>query len=278
MNGDELRNARMGLNLFQGNLAGQLAALGLELPGGQKIDQPAVSQMERGRIEIPAEVAAAITSGKVVRGNDAPPPVGQPGGRKRKKVTPKVAEAPAADPPPDTPAEPSPQPQPPAAEQPPQRPADAPPALPAPRPAQRFDEAARSQLESDLRKLFAGDTFLVPVEVKYLAEDGVTPVTRIDHHEGQIPGIAQVVGMVDKYDGRVIEVHAEAMAKAWADLAAENAAVRKFLMGMTYGGAWRGVIAATMPVVLAIAQHHGAGLPAFLGGPQQTPTDAPAVA
>src|SRR4051812_48300275 len=101
MTGEELRAKRMELRLYQGNLATQLQSLGLELPGGQKIDQPAVSQMERGRLPIPAEVAAAM--GQLQPGADNPPPVGQPrergaeggqqrGGGRRQRVRRKAPE------------------------------------------------------------------------------------------------------------------------------------------------------------------------------------------
>lgn len=289
MTADEFRARRMELALYQGNLAEQLAGLGLELPGGQKIDQPAISMMERGKLPIPAEVASAMAQ-QVQRGNDQPPPVGQgraaDGGGQRRSRKRVQRKAPAAEPAPapaaaageDGPQQPPAEPAPPAGDAPPVQPApppagDAPPAAIAPRPRVTFDEAARSQLESDLRDFFAGQHFIMPVRVQ--VADGSY---EIQHQDGFIPGLAQVVGAVDSYDGRVIELHAASMARAWADLAAENPRVRAFLMGVTYGGAWRGVIAATLPVVLAIAANHGAPLPAFLGGPAPAPTDAPQVA
>lgn len=282
MTGDEFRARRMELGLYQGNLAQQLQALGLELPGGQKIDQPAISQMERGRLPIPAEVAAALAT-SVQKGNDSPPPVGghgrssageqqprKPRSRVRKREQQPAAAAappPAAeggDPqpaggvtPPSPPADAPPEPE-------PERQKDRPPAppesLPQPGPSS-WDATTKSQLESDLRDLFAGQSFLVPMRVAL--DDGSYEIRQ---QEAFIPGLAQVVGAVDTYDGQVIELHAASMAHAWAELANENPTVRRFLMGMTYGGAWRGVIAATLPVVLAIAGNHGLGLPGFLTG------------
>jgi hypothetical protein len=284
MTGDEFRARRMELGLYQGNLAQQLQALGLELPGGQKIDQPSISQMERGRLPIPAEVAAALAT-SVQPGTDSPPPVGGHGRasggdgdqqprKPRSRVRKKEPAAPAAAPPPA--AEGGAEPQTAGGVTPPSPPADAPPeperervsdrppappeAVPQPS-ASSWDATTKSQLESDLRDLFAGQSFLVPMRVAL--EDGSYEIRQ---QEAFIPGLAQVVGAVDTYDGQVIELHAASMAHAWAELANENPTVRRFLMGMTYGGAWRGVIAATLPVVLAIAGNHGLGLPGFLTG------------
>jgi transcriptional regulator with XRE-family HTH domain len=284
MTGEELRAKRMELGLYQGNLAGQLQSLGLELPGGQKIDQPAISQMERGRIPIPAEVAAAMA--QVQPGNDSPPPVGQPreragaeggqqrgGGRRqrvrRKPQQPEPEPAAQGEPggagggvaPPTPPPPPAPEPErEPAPE--PERPGDRPPA-PAPTVGRvSWDAAAKSQLEADLRDLFAGQHFLVPMRIQ--REDGSHEIV---HQDAFLPGVAQLAGAVGGApDEDLIRLHAASMAHAWAELADENPGVRRFLMGMTYGGAWRGVIAATLPVVLGLAGNHGIGLPGFLGG------------
>jgi hypothetical protein len=285
MTGEELRAKRMELRLYQGNLATQLQSLGLELPGGQKIDQPAVSQMERGRLPIPAEVAAAM--GQLQPGADNPPPVGQPrergaeggqqrGGGRRQRVRRKAPEpepaaqgepggagggaAPTAPPPPPAPdAEPEPERGPAAPE--PER-GDRPPAPAPTAPRVSWDAAAKSQLESDLRDLFAGQHFLVPMRIQ--RDDGSHEIV---HQDAFMPGVAQLAGAVGGApDEDLIRLHAASMAHAWAELADENPGVRRFLMGMTYGGAWRGVIAATLPVVLGLAGNHGIGLPAFLGG------------
>lgn len=303
MTGDEFRARRMALQLYQGHLAEQLQTLGLMLPGDQKIDQPAISMMERGKLPIPAEVAAALLE-RVTPGADAPPPVGQPRasadgqqrGGKRKRVARKSAEPPAAavvdgdgvqagavtagEPqPPPAPA-PDPQVKPPAPASPPpaaddggrrdRPPVAAPAGVTAPRVT--WDEAAKSQLESDLRDVFAGQRFLVPVRTEVAPGE-----YEIRHQEGFIPGVAQAAGLLGGPDDeRAIVLYSAAMARAWADLADENTAVRRFLMGLTYGGAWRGVIAATLPCILAIAGNHGLGLPSFLGGasvqvPELTP-------
>lgn len=116
-------------------------------------------------------------------------------------------------------------------------------------------------LERALLNLFAGETFYVPRK----NEQG-----EIVQQEATIPGVAQVVGMFDEFDGMVIGAYAPGMARAWAQLAAENDAVHKMLTFVTYGGAWRGVMVATAPPLLAIAAHHGA-LPVGRFGPAEEP-------
>jgi len=91
--------------------------------------------------------------------------------------------------------------------------------------------------------------------------------------EAVIPGMAQLVGMVDEFDGMVIRTYAPGMARAWAELARENEQVRRILNGLTYGGAYRGVLAASLPAILAIAAHHGAF---GLGQPKAPPPPQPA--
>lgn len=117
-----------------------------------------------------------------------------------------------------------------------------------PRPGPRAAIATSSQieeLEQALLHFFAGQEFVIPAEEGQEARIGL------------IPGVATLVGAVDEFDGQIIQLYAPAMAHAWAELARTNATVRKFLVGITYGGAWRGVAAATMPAVLAIMAHHG---------------------
>jgi len=123
-----------------------------------------------------------------------------------------------------------------------------------------------AELESALLKLFAGEEFLVPRS----QPDGT--VTQVS---ATIPGIAQMVGMVDEFDGLIIKTYAPGMAKAWAELARVNPTVRKVLVGLTYGGAYRGVMAATAPVILALVAHHGL-LPGFGGPPAVVVEHAPA--
>lgn len=120
-----------------------------------------------------------------------------------------------------------------------------------------------AELEDALLKLFAGEHFLVPRKTP----EGVVQV------EAVIPGIAQVVAMYDEFDGQIIQTYAPGMAKAWAELARVNPTVRKILIGLTYGGAYRGVMAASLPPLIAILAHHGA-LPNF-GGPGRVVEAAP---
>lgn len=137
------------------------------------------------------------------------------------------------------------------------------PAPPRPRQARAAELAG---LEADLTKLFCGEKFLVPRE---------QPDGTVVQVEAVIPGMAQLVGMVDEFDGMVIEAYGPGMARAWAQLAAENEMVRKILIGITYGGAYRGVVAATLPPVLAIVAHHGL-MPQLGQGGQAAEPDAPA--
>ena len=104
------------------------------------------------------------------------------------------------------------------------------------------------ELEDALLKMFAGERLIIPKQTA----DGVIQT------EAVIPGIAQVVGMWDEFDGRIIETYSPGMAKAWAELARVNPRVRSVLVGLTYGGAYRGVLAATLPPIVAIMAHHGA--------------------
>ncbi len=123
------------------------------------------------------------------------------------------------------------------------------------------------ELEDALLKMFAGERLIIPKQTP----DGVIQT------EAVIPGIAQVVGMWDEFDGRIIETYSPGMAKAWAELARVNPRVRSVLVGLTYGGAYRGVLAATLPPIVAIMAHHGAfsrpeeGPPPVASGPP-TPT------
>lgn len=109
-----------------------------------------------------------------------------------------------------------------------------------------------AELEDALLKMFAGERLVVPKKTP----DGVVQVQAV------IPGIAQAVGMLDEYDGQIIEIYSPGMAKAWAELARVNPGVRRVLIGLTYGGAYRGVLAASLPPLIAIAAHHG-WLPGF---------------
>lgn len=52
------------------------------------------------------------------------------------------------------------------------------------------------------------------------------------------------------------------VAEAWANLAAESPAVKEALEAMLKGGAWTGAIGATAGLLLPVAVHHGAPVPA----------------
>lgn len=129
-----------------------------------------------------------------------------------------------------------------------------------------------AELERALLKMFAGEAFLIP---RTDPEGNVTQVEAI------IPGVAQAVGMFDEFDGMIIRTYAPGMAKAWAELARVNPTVRKVLTGLTYGGAYRGVVAATLPAALAIMAHHGmlpqlgGGGPPVVDHPPAAPPPAP---
>jgi transcriptional regulator with XRE-family HTH domain len=228
--GTELRAWRTSRGLYQRDVVRLLAAAGVD-----GIDQPTVSEWERGVEPIPDEVPALLESSNAPPPTQEPAPVGAP---------PPADEQPADEPRKDR----------------------APRAVPPPGPVTRgvdsapWDAAVRSQLEKDLRTLFAGEAFLVPVPVADANGD-----VAYRHEEAFAPGIAQLVGYADAYDGQVIAMNAPAMARAWAALADESPQVRRFLMFLTYGGAWRGVIAASLPVVYAIGVHHGL-IPPVLGG------------
>jgi hypothetical protein len=121
-----------------------------------------------------------------------------------------------------------------------------------------------AELEDALLKMFAGEHFLVPRKTP----EGIIQV------EASIPGIAQIVGMYDEFDGQIIQTYAPGMAKAWAELARVNPGVRRILNGLTYGGAYRGVMAASLPPLVAILAHHGA-IPGFGGPGAQAVVDHP---
>lgn len=122
----------------------------------------------------------------------------------------------------------------------------------APRPLSLAPAKPRSddikQLEAALLTFFRGESFLVPKEMP----DGTTQQV-----EATIPGLAQMIGMVDEFDGQIIQIYAPGMARAWAQLASENPMVHRWLNALTYGGAYRGVLAASLPAVMAIVMHHG---------------------
>lgn len=86
--------------------------------------------------------------------------------------------------------------------------------------------------------------------------------------------------LVSPADGMVVIQGVPALAAALAKLADENPAVRANLERMLTAGAWSGVIAAILPIVLGILANHGAippNLAAMLGaGPAPAPADGSA--
>lgn len=206
-----------------------------------------VSKMERNVLELTQAAQAFI----------AVPPAGVPAGPKPRRVLSPAQPLPAEDGLVDAPAPSE------AREglgpRPGVEPGDAP---PRPGPARHRDlKPSRNEideLEAALLTLFAGTSFMVP---------RTQPDGTVTQHEAVIPGVAQIVGMADHFDGEIIRTYSPGMARAWAELARENPTVRKVLIGLTYGGAYRGVIMATAPALLAIAAHHG--LVPLGGGPKR---------
>lgn len=69
--------------------------------------------------------------------------------------------------------------------------------------------------------------------------------------------VGTMVSMFNAEDGLVIGANAEPLAKAWADLAAEDKRVKAAIDKMMQGSAWGGVIFATGSVAMGIANNHG---------------------
>jgi transcriptional regulator with XRE-family HTH domain len=267
MNGADLRAWRTSRDLYQRDLVALVAEAGT-VTG---VDQPMVSEWERGLEPVPDAVAAILeahTDAIPVTREPTPAPAPRRARRNAQARESKPREPkpePAAD---DDGLEPEPAGDEPAADPDAGDVAPKPiqPRGPAPARAEPWNPAVRSQLESDLRALFAGETFMVPVPVINQATGEVELV----HEPAEMPGIATIVGAIDKFDGEVIRMNAAQMARAWAELADESPRVRRFLILLTYGGAWRGVIAATLPVVYSIGVHHGL-IPPVLGGAGAAP-------
>jgi DNA-binding XRE family transcriptional regulator len=212
--GDDLKTYRRERQWRQRDLAEYLG-----------LDQPTVSELERGVREIPSEVAEKLEAlspapehddagGSGTGGSAAPepPPVAAPEGGG-----------------PDVPP----------------RPTRPPRATPRVVPS---DTELRA-LEVRVLKLIQGDDVAIMV-----ADPGETEIRSVTQH---IPGLADVVGMANEYDGQIIAANAVALSKAWVKVARENRRVRMILETLTAGGAWRDAFAATMPVVLAILLNHG---------------------
>lgn len=61
----------------------------------------------------------------------------------------------------------------------------------------------------------------------------------------------------DPVCGTAVMMSAESCAESLAELAQHNESVRRVLLALTQTGAWGGVLAAHLPLVLAIVSHHG---------------------
>jgi hypothetical protein len=81
--------------------------------------------------------------------------------------------------------------------------------------------------------------------------------------------------LVSPNDGLIVLQGVPALAAALAKLADENPAVRANLERMLTAGAWSGVIAAVVPIVIGIMANHGAMPPAMAAmfGATPPPTD-----
>jgi transcriptional regulator with XRE-family HTH domain len=205
--GDELRAFRRDRRWRQTELAEFLG-----------VDQPAVSEMERGRREVPDELAALLQAAG-------------------------AAESPAPDAAGDGPPEAA------AAN----LEGDVPPrpvrSRAKPRPVERQVEVNLAELEARLLRLIQGEDVAIAI-----ADPGETEIHHVSQH---VPGLADLVGAMNEFDGNIIRANAVAMSKAWVKLAREKPRVLMFLETLTAGGAWRDVFAATGPVVLAILLNHG---------------------
>lgn len=61
----------------------------------------------------------------------------------------------------------------------------------------------------------------------------------------------------DQYCAEIIAARAPALASSWAELAKQNASVRRVLESLMEGSAWGAVILSTLGVAVPIAKHHG---------------------
>jgi DNA-binding XRE family transcriptional regulator len=192
------------------------------------VDQPTVSEWERDIRPVPDEIAVRLESEELLPAADAASSHGgEPAEKPPAGDASQATAAVGGDVPPRDVRPPK------------ERPA----VLPA------EDERGLAALEVRVLKLIQGEDISIPV-----ADVGETTVRYAEQH---IPGVADVVGMVNEFDGEIIRANSVAMAKAWVKLARENVRVRRFLEMLTAGGAWRDVFAATAPVVIAILLNHG---------------------
>jgi hypothetical protein len=72
--------------------------------------------------------------------------------------------------------------------------------------------------------------------------------------------VAMTVGMKDPQCAKVIMKQGEECAIAWDKLAVENDSVRKILFALTNVTGVGAVVAAHVPIAMAIAAHHGPGI------------------
>jgi hypothetical protein len=61
----------------------------------------------------------------------------------------------------------------------------------------------------------------------------------------------------DQYCAEIVAQRSPALAAAWADLAKQNASVKRVLEGLVEGSAWGAVIFSTLGITIPIAKHHG---------------------
>ncbi|WP_129286724.1 hypothetical protein [Streptomyces sp. GZWMJZ-114] len=92
--------------------------------------------------------------------------------------------------------------------------------------------------------------------------------------------VGTVAALVSPADGMVVVQGVPALASALARVADENPSVKANLERMLTAGAWSGVLAALMPIVIGVMANHGAipsGLASMLGA-QAAADEAPAQA
>lgn len=90
---------------------------------------------------------------------------------------------------------------------------------------------------------------------------GGSELAQLDDVETQATVLLRMLGeawsIKDPYCGPVLVEHAPIMAKSYVDWGRQNPRVAKALLAMSHGSGLIGVIAAHMPLALAILAHHG---------------------
>lgn len=142
----------------------------------------------------------------------------------------------------------------------------APPAEPSTEPTVEFDFSS-IQLEEE-----SDDAVIAPKpssESKSKSESGKksaskTPLPRYTEGKYVKPVmmfygfLATGIGMTgDETCATAVMENGEAIAIQWDRLAKENHAVRRMLEALTQGGAWAGLAIAHLPLLAAMAEHHG---------------------